>query len=118
MIPSLALVLILIAAILFLTRQRHRRRAALPPNATLVAADNLERPCPVLISTRYGLKGKPDAILQTPAGLIPIEHKHARPPASPHFPDIIPSRRLLPLNRRRLSANPALHAHPISRHRL
>ena len=71
MIPSLALVLILIAAILFLTRQRPRRRAALPPNATLVAADNLERPCPVLISTRYGLKGKPDAILQTPAGLIP-----------------------------------------------
>jgi hypothetical protein len=51
-IPSLALVLILIAAILFLTRQRHRRRAALPPNATLVAADNLERSCPVLVSTR------------------------------------------------------------------
>jgi hypothetical protein len=88
-IPSLALVLILIAAILFLTRQRHRRRVALPPNATLVAADNLERPCPVLVSTRYGLKGKPDAILQTPAGLIPIERKHARPRASPHFPDII-----------------------------
>jgi CRISPR-associated exonuclease Cas4 len=88
-IPSLALVLILIAAILFLTRQRHRRRAALLPNATLVAADNLERSCPVLVSTRYGLKGKPDAILQTPAGLIPIERKHARPPASPHFPDII-----------------------------
>jgi CRISPR-associated exonuclease Cas4 len=88
-IPALAIVLILVAAVLFFTRQRHRRRAALPTTATLIEADNLERPCPVLVSTRYGLKGKPDAILQTPAGLIPIERKHSRPPASPHFPDII-----------------------------
>ena len=58
MILFLAAALVFLAALLFFARQRHRRRAALPAG-TLLSADNLEKPCPLLVSTRYGLKGKP-----------------------------------------------------------
>jgi CRISPR-associated exonuclease Cas4 len=79
---------LLAALALFLKRRYHRQRAALP-TGTLVSSDNLEQPCPVLFSTRYGLKGKPDAILRTPNGLAPIERKHSRAPHRPHDSDVI-----------------------------
>ncbi len=78
-----AAALLLAALALFLKRRYHRQRAALP-SGTLVSSDNLEQPCPVLFSTRYGLKGKPDALLRTPHGLAPIERKHSRAPRRPH----------------------------------
>ena len=83
-----AAALLLAALALFLKRRYHRQRAALP-TGTLVSSDNLEQPCPVLFSTRYGLKGKPDAILRTPNGLAPIERKHSRAPRRPHDSDVI-----------------------------
>jgi CRISPR-associated exonuclease Cas4 len=83
-----AAALVLAALALFLKRRHHRQRAALP-TGTLVAADNLEQPCPVLFSKRYGLKGKPDAILRTPTGLAPIERKRSRSPRRPHDSDVI-----------------------------
>jgi CRISPR-associated exonuclease Cas4 len=83
-----AAALLLAALALFLKRRYHRQRAALH-TGTLVSSDNLEQPCPVLFSTRYGLKGKPDAILRTPNGLAPIERKHSRAPRRPHDSDVI-----------------------------
>ena len=59
------------------------------PPARWSPPTNLEQPCPVLFSTRYGLKGKPDAILRTPNGLAPIERKHSRAPRRPHDSDVI-----------------------------
>ena len=75
-----AAALLLAALALFLKRRYHQQRAALP-TGTLVSSDNLEQPCPLLFSTRYGLKGKPDAILRTPNGLAPIERKQSAPRA-------------------------------------
>ena len=83
-----AAALLLAALALFLKRRYHRRRAALP-TGTLVSSDNLEQPCPVLFSKRYGLKGKPDAILRTPTGLAPIERKRSSSPRRPHDSDVI-----------------------------
>ena len=46
--------------------------------------------CAVLISHRYGLKGKPDALVRTPEGvLIPVERKKARAPSRPYEADRI-----------------------------
>jgi hypothetical protein len=44
-------------------RRYHGHRAALP-TGRLVSSDNPEQPCPVLVSRRSGLEGKPDAILR------------------------------------------------------
>lgn len=59
----------------------HRRNRLMGghPTGNLIAADNEEQECPVLVSERYGLKGKPDALVRTQTGVvIPIERKRAR----------------------------------------
>jgi len=84
-----AAALLLAALALFIQQRFHRQRAALPRGA-LLTSDNAEQPCPVLVSTRYGLKGKPDAVIRTPDGrFVPVERKHSRAPLRPHDSDII-----------------------------
>jgi hypothetical protein len=67
----------LIAAILMARVLRHRRLGGLPAGE-VVLSDTEDEFCPVLVSHRYGLKGKPDAIVRTKSGdYIPVERKHA-----------------------------------------
>ena len=67
----------LIAALLMARVLRHRRLGGLPAGE-VVLSDTEDEFCPVLVSHRYGLKGKPDAIVRTKSGdYIPVERKHA-----------------------------------------
>jgi hypothetical protein len=52
----------------------------------LIADDNEEQECPVLISHRFGLKGKPDALVRTKAGAV-IRVERKRSPMPPRGPD-------------------------------
>ena len=81
----------LLAASLFLVF-KHRRYRMLGglPSGELVSADNEEQECLALISPRYGLKGRPDALVRTDAGaMIPIERKRSRAPKRPYDGDLI-----------------------------
>jgi CRISPR-associated exonuclease Cas4 len=83
-----AVALFLAGLVLFAWRFFHRQQAAIAAG-TAIAYDTVERPSPVLFSRRYGLKGRPDALLQTSAGVIPIERKSARAPRQPHESDVL-----------------------------
>jgi hypothetical protein len=86
------LIIALLAAALFLFL-KHRRNRVLGglPTGELIAADNEEQECPVLISHRYGLKGKPDALVRTKTGaMIPVERKRSSAPKrGPYDSDLI-----------------------------
>ena len=72
------------AALILFWAHRHNRILGGLPAGDLVSADNEEQECPVLISHRYGLKGKPDALVRTKTGaVIPIERKRTRAPKRP-----------------------------------
>jgi hypothetical protein len=89
MLAWIALGLLLAALILFLNLRRYRNRGGLPAGE-LVFADNTPQECPVLVSYRYGLKGKPDALVRIPDGaLIPVERKNGRAPRRPYDGDLI-----------------------------
>jgi CRISPR-associated exonuclease Cas4 len=81
---------LLAAALLFFLR--HRRDHALGglPSGELMAFDHGEQDCPVLVSHRYGLKGKPDALVRATNGaVIPIERKKARGPKRVYDADLV-----------------------------
>lgn len=92
MIPGaicVAAILLLIAAYILFSNYRQRRLGGLPVGE-LVSDDNLAEVCPVLVSHRYGLKGKPDALVRVPSGgLVPVERKKARGPVRPYDGDLI-----------------------------
>jgi CRISPR-associated exonuclease Cas4 len=69
---------------------RHRRLGGLPVGE-VVLSDTEDEFCPVLVSHRYGLKGKPDAIVRTKSGdYIPVERKSRyAPPKGPRDHDLI-----------------------------
>jgi hypothetical protein len=63
---------------------------AVIPGGEIVSADNALEECPVLMSRRYGLKGKPDSLVRTPSGdLIPVERKTMRAPRRPYDGNLI-----------------------------
>jgi CRISPR-associated exonuclease Cas4 len=77
-------------ALYFLWSHRRNRLLGGLPDGKLIAADNEEQECPVLVSERYGLKGKPDTLVRTRDGqMIPIERKRARAPKRPYDGDLI-----------------------------
>jgi hypothetical protein len=81
----LIVALLAAALVLFVLHRRNRSLGGLPAGE-LLAADNEEQECPVLISQRFGLNGKPDALVRTSsAAIIPVERK--RTLALPHGPD-------------------------------
>lgn len=89
MLTWAALVLFAAALILVLTYRRHRARGGLP-SGELVYSDTASQDVPVLVSERYGLKGKPDALVRIPSGeLIPVERKKSRAPKRPYDGDLI-----------------------------
>jgi len=68
-----------VAAALFLfVRHRSNRVLRGLPTGELIAADNEEQECPVLISHRFGLKCKPDPLVRTKAdAVIPVKRKRS-----------------------------------------
>jgi CRISPR-associated exonuclease Cas4 len=91
MIPVLiAAGLFLAVAFLLLTAREQRRLGGLPAG-DLIYADDAAEDCPVLVSPRYGLKGKPDALVRTESGdVIPVERKKACAPRHrPYDGDLI-----------------------------
>ena len=54
-----------------------------------IYSDHKEKPVEALFSPKYGLVGKPDFILHTKDGLLPLEIKHSRKPYQPYFSHII-----------------------------
>jgi CRISPR-associated exonuclease Cas4 len=70
---------------------RDQRRLGGLPDGELIYNDNAAGDCPVLVSHRYGLKGKPDALVRTDAGdVIPVERKKSRAPRrGPYDGDLI-----------------------------
>jgi CRISPR-associated exonuclease Cas4 len=91
LMPVLIAVALILAAAFLLVRARDQRRIGGLPDGELVYNDNVAGDCPVLVSHRYGLKGKPDALVRTESGdLIPVERKKTRAPhRGPYDGDLI-----------------------------
>jgi len=89
MLTWVALGLFAAALMLLLIHRRQRARGGLP-RGELVYSDAAAQDVPVLISERYGLKGKPDALVRIPSGeIIPVERKKSRAPKRPYEGDLI-----------------------------
>ena len=54
-----------------------------------IYSDHKEKPEKALFSPKYGLVGKPDFILHTKDGLLPLEIKHSNRPNQPYFSHIM-----------------------------
>jgi CRISPR-associated exonuclease Cas4 len=72
-------------------KTRELRRLGGLPDGDLIYADSVAEDCPVLVSHRYGLKGRPDALVRTESGeLIPVERKKSiAPRRGPYDGDLI-----------------------------
>jgi CRISPR-associated exonuclease Cas4 len=86
---ALAVILFVAAAFILIYSRRQRRLGGLP-GGEIISSDNASEECPVLMSRRYGLKGKPDSLVRTPSGdLIPVERKTTRAPRRPYDGDLV-----------------------------
>jgi hypothetical protein len=84
------IIALMAAALVVFWSHRHNRMLGGLPAGDLVSADNEEQECPVLISHRCGLKGKPDALVRRKNGaMIPIERNRTRAPKRPYDGDLI-----------------------------
>jgi len=54
-----------------------------------IYSDHREKPQKALSSSKYGLIGKPDFILHTKDGLLPLEIKHSNRPNQPYFSHVM-----------------------------
>ena len=54
-----------------------------------VYSDHKEKPEKALFSSKYGLAGRPDFILHTKDGLLPLEIKHSKRPRQPYFSHVM-----------------------------
>ncbi|MFH1506464.1 MAG: CRISPR-associated protein Cas4 [archaeon] len=80
----MGIVLIILFALLKSTKvpkQVYKRKA--------VYSDHKEKPEKALSSSKYGLVGKPDFILHTKDGLLPLEIKHTNRPKQPYFSHVM-----------------------------
>lgn len=80
-----ALLLLLAASFLFVWSSRLRGASGLPAGRVLqsdVGASGI--PCKPLYSRRYGLAGKPDYLIATAQGHVPVEVKPTRAESEPH----------------------------------
>jgi CRISPR-associated exonuclease Cas4 len=86
----MASILLIGAAVLLVLALRLRRATGIPW-ARIQATDTggWRRAEAPLMSQRYGLVGKPDYVLETRAGLIPIEVKPGRQATEPYESDLM-----------------------------
>jgi CRISPR-associated exonuclease Cas4 len=91
LMPVLIAAALLLAAVFLFLFARDQRRLGGLPEGDLIYNDNAAGDCPVLVSHRYGLKGKPDALVRTDSGdVIPVERKKTRAPRrGPYDGDLI-----------------------------
>lgn len=54
-----------------------------------VYTDHATKPVKAFFSKKYGLTGKPDFILKTKDGLLPLEIKHSEKPKQPYFSHVM-----------------------------
>lgn len=54
-----------------------------------IYSDHKEKPIEALFSSKFGLVGKPDFILHTKDGLLPLEIKHSNRPNQPYFSHVM-----------------------------
>lgn len=90
--PVFFAALLILVAVSLLVRARDQRRLGGLPDGRLAYSDNVAGACPVLVSRRYGLKGKPDALVRLNTGdLIPVERKKTLAPRrrGPYDGDLI-----------------------------
>ena len=84
MLIGIATALLLVALILLLIYRRQRVHGGLSSGNLLIripAGQDVQ----VLVSQRYGLKGKPDALVRTASGdVILVERKKSRAPKRPY----------------------------------
>ena len=76
---SVAFVVLLIAVACLLLAKSLRRRSGLP-EGEIVYKDTSGEDSEVLVSTHYGLCGKPDYLLEEEGGLVPVEVKSSAAP--------------------------------------
>jgi CRISPR-associated exonuclease Cas4 len=81
--------ILLVAGCLMLVRSATLRRQTGLPEGRLVYADthgqDWRATTKPLYSARYNLTGKPDFVVETPAGLIPVEVKSGQAPRVPYL---------------------------------
>jgi CRISPR-associated exonuclease Cas4 len=78
------------AALILLSIHRRQRALGGLPSGKLIYSDVSSQEVPVLVSQRYGLKGKPDALVRIASGdLVPVERKKTRAPRRPYDGDLI-----------------------------
>ncbi|HEY6375634.1 MAG TPA: PD-(D/E)XK nuclease family protein [Edaphobacter sp.] len=80
---AIAILALVIGAYLLRRSQAHRQHLGLP-NGEVFYQDHHGQPmhAKVLHSRVYGVRGKPDCLIRTPDGIIPVElKKSTRPPA-------------------------------------
>lgn len=89
MIGGLAALLLVAGLLLWLLSGRALRRTGLPA-AEIVAQDTAARePGRTLVDRTHGLTGRPDYLLRTREGLIPVEVKPTRRAAQPYESDLL-----------------------------
>jgi CRISPR-associated exonuclease Cas4 len=79
----LASTLVLLAALLLFAARQSRRKTGIP-SGEIFYQDLVGQPfeAQVLRSSRWGISGKPDCLIRTPDGVVPVELKKSnRPPA-------------------------------------
>jgi hypothetical protein len=91
LVPVTVAAALILAAVFLLVLAREKRRSGGLPDGDLIYNDNGAGPCPVLVSSCYGLKGKPDALVRTESGyLIPVRKKTRAPRHGPYDGDLMP----------------------------
>lgn len=84
LIPILLVIILLVGALITASAAlRTRERTALP-SGRIVYSDTVreQRQTETLVSWRYNLKGRPDYLVETSAGIIPVELKSTACPSS------------------------------------
>src|SRR5215210_3724525 len=84
LLPLVAGVLLIGAALLLAWASRLRRSTGLPGGRVLLSDTGVEQRGRPLYSARYGLAGTPDYLVETPHGLVPLEVKPGRTDPEPH----------------------------------
>jgi CRISPR-associated exonuclease Cas4 len=82
--------LLAVGAALLLVSRRWRKDAGIP-GGRIVSVD-LERdgrPAPTMLDEALGLTGRPDLLLETPRGKLPVEIKSGLAPAVPHLSHVL-----------------------------
>jgi CRISPR-associated exonuclease Cas4 len=81
---ALALALVVLAALLFLLSRRLRQSGGLPHGRVIYSdAGAWQRNDQSLFSARHQLVGKPDYLVRTEQGIVPVEVKSGAAPAQP-----------------------------------